>query len=166
MKLFIKYFLFIPLIFSGYIYAQNGRYLKELSLLTNKSKQFDSIISNSICSLKNCDYYSKDIVFRVTIAEIRDSTYIDIAAVHDKKIALTDLYSNPFGYFFSCEHLFIIFCDTLPLPNIFEQEQIKKQFCINDQPDILLFADYPEWLYLFQDNKFFLKKAINECSKK
>jgi len=164
MKLFIKYFLFIPLIFSGYLYAQNSRYLKELSLLTIKSQQFDSIISNSICCLKNCNYYSKAIVFRVTIAEIRDSTYIDIAAVHDKKIALTDRYSNPFGYYFFCEHLFIVFCDTLP--DIFEQEQFKKQFWINDKPDILLIADYPEWLYLFQDNKFFLKKAINECNKK
>ncbi|MGB4293551.1 MAG: hypothetical protein WBJ37_11805 [Bacteroidales bacterium] len=164
MKLFIKYFLFIPLIFSGYLYAQNSRYLKELSLLTIKSQQFDSIISNSICCLKNCNYYSKAIVFRVTIAEIRDSTYIDIAAVHDKKIALTNRYGNPFGYYFFCEHLFIVFCDTLP--DIFEQEQFKKQFWINDKPDILLIADYPEWLYLFQDNKFFLKKAINECNKK
>jgi len=164
MKLFIKNFLFIPLIFSGYLYAQNSRYLKELSLLTIKSQQFDSIISNSICCLKNCNYYSKAIVFRVTIAEISDSTYIDIAAVHDKKIALTDLYGNPFGYYFFWEHLFIVFCDTLP--DIFEQEQFKKQFWINDKPDILLIADYPEWLYLFQDNKFFLKKAINECNKK
>lgn len=164
MKLFIKYFLLIPLIFSGYLYAQNSRYLKELSLLTIKSQQFDSIISNSICCLKNCNYYSKAIVFRVTIAEVRDSTYIDIAAVHDKKIALTDRYGNPFGYYFFCEHLFIVFCDTLP--DIFEQEQFKKQFWINDKPDILLIADYPEWLYLFQDNKFFLKKAINECNKK
>ena len=165
MKSFLKYFLLLPLLFSsGYLYSQNSRYLKELSLLTIINQQFDSIAYSSICRLKNCDSYSKAIVFRVTFAEIRDTTYIDIASVHDQKIALTDRFWNPFGYFLFCEHLFIVFCDTLP--NVFEQEQLKKQFWINDKPDILLIADYPEWLYLYRDNRFVLKKSINECDKK
>lgn len=165
MKSILKYFLFIILVFNGDLYSQNSRYLKELSQLKTKNLQLDSIISNSICCLKNCDYYSKSIVFRVTVAEIKDSTYIDIAAVHDQKTALTDKYWKPFGYYFFCEHLLFVFCDTLP-PSIFEQEKSKKQFWINNKPDILLTADYPEWLYLYQDKKFILKKTINECGKK
>lgn len=164
MKSFLKYILFIPLIFSGYLYAQNNRYLKELSLLTIKNQQFDSIVFLSIHQLRNCNYYSKAFAFRITFKEIGDSVYIDIAVVHDKKTALTDHYWNPFGYFYFCEHLFVVFCDTLPY--LFEQERERKQFWINDKPDILLTADYPEWLYLLLDNQFFLQKYINECGKK
>ncbi len=164
MKAFLIYLLIIPLIFNGDLFSQNNRYNKELPLLITKNQEFDSIITDIVCCLKKCSYYSKAIVFSITIVEKNDSIFIDIAANHDPKVVLTDRYWKPYGYFLCSEHLFFVFCDNLP--NIFEIAKTKKMFVINDAIDILLIADYPEWLYLYTSNKFVLKKLVNECGNK
>lgn len=121
----------------------------------------DSIISNTICRLKKCNNYTKAIVFNIINVKKNDSLFIDIMAVHDQKTALTDRYWKPYGYFSFNNHLFFIFCDSLP--DIFKETKEKKIFTINDTPDILLVADYTEWLFFYGRNKFYLRKVINEC---
>ena len=164
MKAFIVCLLIISLIYKGELFSQNKKYNKVLPLLIIKNKQFDSIVSNAIYHLKKCDNYNKAIVYSVVIAKKNQSTYIDLVANYDIKDALTDEYWKPYGYFIHNNHLAFVFCDTLP--EIFKVTKKKKMFVINDTIDFIFTAEYTEWLYLYHDNIFTLKKVINECNKK
>ena len=163
MKAYLIYLLIIPLIFKGDLLSQNNKYDKELSLLIIKNQQFDTLISNAICCLKKCDYYSKAIVFSVIIGKKNDSTYVDLAANHDLGTTLIfERHWKLYGYFFFNGHLFVVFYDNLP-NMFFEVAKTKKEFVINT--DVSPVSDYTEWLYFYKDDRFVLKKVINKCDK-
>ena len=129
MKLFIKYFLIIPLIFNGVLFAQSNKYDKELTLLKIKSQQLDSIINNAVCCLKDCNYYSKAIVFSIVIIEKSDSVFIDLSANYDLKTTLIfERYVNLYGYFYYKEHLFVVFFNNSPI-NFFEATKSYDVIC-------------------------------------
>lgn len=163
MKSLLKNLLIIPLIFNGVLFAQYNTYDKELTLLKIKSQQLDSVITNAVCCLKDCDYYSKAIVFSIVIIEKSDSIFIDLSANYDLKTTLIfEQYVNLYGYFYCKEHLFVVFFNNSPF-NFFEITKFKRKFVVPDIGSPV--SDYPEWLYLYWDNRFVLKKAINECGK-
>ncbi|MCK9618286.1 MAG: hypothetical protein M0R21_10690 [Lentimicrobiaceae bacterium] len=164
MKSFLKHLLIIPLIFNGVLFAQCNKYDKELTLLKIKSQQLDSVITNAICCLKDCDYYSKAIVFSIVIIEKSDSVFIDLSANYDLKTTLIfEQYVNLYGCFYYKEHLFVVFLNNPPI-NFFETTKSKRKFVIHDIGSPV--SDYPEWLYLYTSNKFILKKLVNECGNK
>jgi hypothetical protein len=161
MKKIIMSLIIFLLVFEGNLFLQNKKYNKELPLLSITNQQFDTLISDAVCSLKKCDYYSKAIVFSVTIGKKNDSLYVDLIANPNQQVVLMNSHKNPLGYFFNNQHLFFVFCDTLP--NIFKKTKTKKIFIINDTQDFWFVADFTEWLYLYHNDRFSLKEVIGPC---
>ncbi len=160
MKTIVVFFVVFSSLITGVYSHQDQKYDKELPLLIIKNKHFDSVVSETIFRLKKCDD-TESYVFSVNIKEVNDIIYCDIISCDNQKFILVDRFRKPYGYFSSEGHLFFVFCDFSP--DWLEKSNKSKAFTINDFSGPFYVKEYPEWLYIYDGQTFFLDEAFNEC---
>jgi len=146
------------------VYSQSWHYYKRLPLIRTTDKQIDSILLETIKSVEKCDYYTKDIAFRIDYFFMQDTAYLAITTSHYRQdIFCASGLSKILGYYKVKKHLVVVFCDENQ--KLFERTKGKKRFLENnsDKVKLLIRSEYFFWMFIIKENKYYLKDMINEC---
>jgi len=144
--------------------SQSWRYYTRLNLIQTDNKQVDSILLETIRHVEKCEYYTKDLAFRIDYFVMFDTCYMGIQVSHFRQelFCPTGL-SKIFGYYKVKKHLVVVFCDEKQ--NLFLKTKSKKKFLVNnsDKVKLLINSDYFFWMFIIKGNKFYLKDKLNNC---
>lgn len=142
--------------------------LTKVNVNNNELKiALDTIIEEE----KECDYFSVDLMFGVTIIQAEEGVNLLIDSFSDKDMALG---LDPYGYFYHRNHLF--FVDGIVYNQVLCKTKDKKEFkYLEYDPNyklengknekIFVFTDdsFSQWEFLFNNKELTLKSKISSC---